>query len=327
MVALIIKFVTVFGLFALFLTAFLGTSTGISGWDSYVSTLNAGPQLPTMPQAPTRRNFVSFATFYLRNYSGVVCPTDQSGGGLDVRDREPTRASVTLNASADPNNLSQGQVWGMAFDRSYVVYQGSWTNVLYFNVTPAAGPAPEIFVFGSVFWPDTNCVGYQPLFTSLISLSLPRAGNATIYIDSPVIEAFNATAGAVLTIHVFQTAGSQVVKLLMGPGTDSLMQSPGFEPIIDCSGLECVGYWAQAFVASSAFVAGSIIIGIVSGVLAAAWFFSIVGLFFVALFALSFSGLFGPASALIGIFTTVFLSEVVLFLVGLIRGTSGSYGL
>ncbi len=58
-----------------------------------------------------------------------------------------------------------------------------------------------------------------------------------------------------------------------------------------------------------------------------AWFVVVTALFFGALFGLSISGTFGPFGVVVSIVTTVFIAYVILYVVHLVRGTSGSLGI
>ncbi len=381
---LMLKFVTVFAFFALFVSAFAswsGAGESVAGWNDFTTMLNAGPGgwFIATPQPPGTSGFTDFSDTYSVTYphlkswdngtcaSGapndpdpfVVFPNPRITDNLAPTHRENF---VLYPLNDDVNNTGFFMSWaywttatpyGWWDTQSVQFEKGDWTistyvlsnrtNVKYtFGWTvqaissqgdpPSAGGqhcGPTGGFFSQVFNPN------YPSSLSNKSFSNTKITPFVIHVkvDSPITLVDNGGIEIIIEL-LWATVGTTVVNdpitFLTEPGNFTKLDAPpshGSLSVCPNGDVFCaIGHFFGSVVSWIGFVIVGFIWLVITFFTLLVWLLVIISVFFIALFALSFSGAFGPAGAFIGIFTTIFLVYLIITIIYWARGTSGSIG-
>jgi len=332
---MLLKFIVFFAIFAMFVTSYAEWSGGgeeVAGWTSFTSSLSAGPYNFIAPNSPDT------AKSPIRNYFwyglSSDCPNNPLGAiaiasGAPREDLQPSfygdnGTFIPLNKTAT-----------MSYVNDITFVPGTWTivvNIVWFNVTY---PAPQLKIKLSLgVMTDstqvTPCNRGEALFNTTFPVIAHDRVNgtgsnylhyATLIWSFDISNEFLLPFNQLMWIDVNMTGQNGidhavVMELTPRYSTANFPHAKGLwdTPIIG-QALSWFLY-VLALCGWVLLVAGAIVV----------WFIIVTSLFFFALFALSFSGIFGPFGVVVTIFTTVFLSYLVMTVLYFFRGTSGSIG-
>lgn len=333
---LLIKFIACYAIFAVFLAAFAQWSEAgeeVEGWNAFTSTLTGGPQdwFFDAPAPPAGARFGdAFSTYY---GDLEVNATDHCSAAYSARDLDVFEPQQRVNVLVPEGT---GLSWHNGAPGSAVLTwaEGDWTAYIYLAVGVTGTYSFRVGVWlGS--GTGGECVDTK-IFSYNQTVSLTARADYLdpngikdvityhVKVNHQIVE--NDYGGLILTMQFLDGPGPYNIAVWTGPDIPLRIATPP-------ASLDTCAY--DVFCSVGRFF-GTIIGWIVFIFLGIAWVISVVFItlawlvvvsvmFFGGLFALSFSGIFGPAGAIIGVFTIVFLAYLILTMAYWIRG-SGSIG-
>lgn len=352
---ILLKFIACFAILAVFLISFAEWSGGaeqVQGWTDFTNTLTGGPSqwYFATPSPPVSSNAGDIVSSYVMMFpqkvgNPVTCGVNSPFNSMT---NQQPQEEMVLNEIWANGPTDDSTLWGYGISLAgtgIVLTAGDWTFRGFFTWWGYPEETQTIDMRIDIIGEDNiamSCAVIGPLMSYRTNVTFETGVLTEVVWTTRNNQQELPTDGIIIVIirllwdanpapgppDVFQfNSNAYSINGGMDITNTTRLTSPPVHAADRCENSLCsvgeafssIGRWIGFIVVGFFWIIATIVATI-------GWMIFTVALFFNGMFALSLGATFGPLGPLVSVITTCFLATVILSVIYIIRGTSGSLG-